>query len=121
DPSPRGGLFYSIVGPGKMADGSATTISGIETPDESTVKFALSQPDATFLNVLALNFSSAVPKEVVEAEGADFGKKPVGSGAFKLDEWAPGQRPVFSRHVDYFRDRPYLEGFRVEIAQEALG
>ena len=82
-----------------MADGLATTISGIETPDELTVKFTLSQPDATFLNVLALNFSSWCPKEVVEAEGADFGKKPVGSGAFKLDEWVPGQRLVFSRNA----------------------
>ena len=103
-----------------MADGSATTISGIETPDEFTMKFTLSQPDATFLNVLALNFASAVPKEIVEAEGADFGKKPVGSGAFKLDEWVSGQRLVFSRNADYFRERPNLDGFKVEIGQEPL-
>ena len=117
---PAGGFFHSIVGQDKMADGSATTIAGIETPDDSTIKFTLTQPDATFLNVLALNFASAVPKEVVEAEGADFGKKPVGSGAFKLDEWVPGQRLVFSRNADYFRDRPYLDGFKVEIGQEPL-
>ena len=86
----------------------------------STIKFTLSQPDATFLNVLALNFASVVPKEVVEAEGADFGKKPVGSGAFKLDEWVSGQRLVFSRNPDYFRDRPNLDGFKVEIGQEPL-
>ena len=117
---PGGGFFHSVVGQDKMADGSATTISGIETPDEATVRFTLSQPDATFLNVLALNFASAVPKEVVEAEGADFGKKPIGSGAFKLDEWVPGQRLVFSRNAAYFRDRPQLDGFRVEIGQEPL-
>jgi ABC-type oligopeptide transport system substrate-binding subunit len=77
---PAGGFFHSIVGQDKMADGSATTISGIETPNDSAIKFTLTQPDATFLNVLALNFASLVPNEVVEAEGADFGKKPVGSG-----------------------------------------
>ena len=75
---PGGGFFHSIVGQDKMADGSATTISGIEAVDDSTVKFTLSQPDATFLNVLALNFASVVPKEVADLEGADFGKKPVG-------------------------------------------
>ena len=48
--------------------------------------------------MLALNFASVVPKEAVDAEGADFGKKPVGSGAFKLEEWALGQRLVFSKH-----------------------
>src|ERR1700730_12367754 len=117
---PGGGFYHSIVGQDKMADGSATTISGIETPDESTVKFTLSQPDATFLNVLAFNFSSAVPKGVVEAEGAAFGKKPVGSGAFKLDEWVPGQRLVFSRNTDFFGHRPNLDGLKVEIGQEPL-
>ncbi len=117
---PGGGFFHSIVGQDKMAAGTAPTISGIETPDDATVKFTLTQPDATFFNVLALNFSSAVPKEVVEAEGADFGKKPVGSGAFKLDEWVTGQRLVFSRNADYFRERPQLDGFRVEIGQEPL-
>ena len=117
---PAGGFYHSIVGQGAMADGSAQTISGIEAVDDATLKFTLTQPDATFLNVLALNFSSAVPKEVVEAEGADFGKKPVGSGAFKLTEWVSGQRLVFTRNADYFRDRPNLDGFRVEIGQEPL-
>lgn len=117
---PAGGFYHSIVGVDKMTDGSATTISGIEAPDDTTVKFTLSQADATFMNVLALNFSSAVPKEVVEAEGADFGKKPVGSGAFLLKEWVPGQRLVFTRNDDYFRERPNLDGFTVEIGQEPL-
>jgi ABC-type transport system substrate-binding protein len=117
---PGGGFYHSIVGQDKMTDGSAMTIPGIEAVDESTIKFTLTQPDATFLNVLALNFASAVPKEVVEAEGADFGKKPVGSGAFKLDEWVPGQRLVFSRNPDYFRGRPNLDGYKVEIGQEPL-
>jgi peptide/nickel transport system substrate-binding protein len=40
--------------------------------------------------VLALNFASVVPREEVEKWGADFGKHPVGSGAFELQSgsWA---------------------------------
>ncbi len=117
---PGAAFFHSIVGADKMTDGSATTISGIAAPDEGTVKFTLAQPDATFLNVLALNFASAVPKEAVEAAGADFGKKPVGSGAYILKEWVPGQRLVFVRNADYFRPRPNLDQFTVEIGQEPL-
>ena len=117
---PGAGFFHSIVGADKMTDGSAQTISGIEAVDDATVKFTLSQPDATFLNVLALNFASAVPKEVSEAEGADFGKKPVGSGAFILKEWVPGQRMVFERNRDYFRPRPNLDKYTIEIGQEPL-
>src|ERR1700721_459364 len=118
---PAGGFFHSIVGQDKMAGGSATAISGIETPDDSTIKFTLTQPDATFLNVLALNFASVVPKEAVEAAKGDFGKHPVGSGAFTLKEWTVGQRPVFQRNPDYFvKERPYVDGFTVEVGQEPL-
>jgi ABC-type transport system substrate-binding protein len=117
---PGAGFFHSIVGADKVTDGSSQTISGIEAVDDATVRFILSQPDATFLNVLALNFASAVPKEVIEAEGADFGKKPVGSGAFILKEWIPGQRMVFVRNPDYFRPRPNLDQFTIEIGQDPL-
>ncbi len=117
---PGAGFFHSIVGADKVTDGSSETISGIEAVDDGTVKFTLSQRDATFLNVLALNFASAVPKEVVQAEGADFGKKPVGSGAFMLKEWVPGQRMVFVRNPDYFRHRPHLDQYTIEIGQEPL-
>ena len=36
---PGGGFYHSIVGQDKMADGSAQTITGIEAPDDATVKF----------------------------------------------------------------------------------
>ena len=117
---PGAGFFHSIVGADAMTGGTAQTMSGIEAVDESTVKFTLTQPDATFLNVLALNFASAVPKEAAESAGADFGKKPVGSGAFMLKEWVTGQRLVFTRNPDYFRLRPNLDQFTVEIGQEPL-
>ena len=103
---PGGGFFHSIVGADKVTDGSSQTMSGIEIVDDHTITFHLSQPDATFLNVLALDFASVVPKEAVEASNGDFGKHPVGSGAFKLKEWTIGQRLVFERNPDYFRTRP---------------
>ena len=114
-----GGSFYgSIIGADKVADGSAETMEGIEAADARTVRFRLTQPNATFLNVLALNFASAVPREAVEAAGGDFGRKPVGSGTFKLREWTIGQNLVLERNPDYFGRRPNLDGVRVEVGQE---
>ena len=52
---------------------------------------------------MAINFAIVVPKEEVEKYGADFGKHPVGTGAFKLDEWTLGQQLVFERNPDYWR------------------
>jgi ABC-type transport system substrate-binding protein len=117
---PGAGFFHSIAGSDDLTSGKSETISGIEATDDATVKFTLSQPDATFLNVLALNFASVVPKEVAEAEGADFGKKPVGSGAYMLKEWVSGQHLTVERNPDYFRPRPNLDEYKIEIGQEPL-
>jgi ABC-type transport system substrate-binding protein len=83
---PGAGFFHSIVGADAMTAGKSQTMDGIVVVDDHTVRFNLVQPDATFLNVLALNFASVVPKEAVDAAKGDFGKHPVGSGAFLLKE-----------------------------------
>ena len=71
--------------------------------------------------VLAINFASVVPKEAVEAAAGDFGKKPVGTGAFKLAEWTLGQRLVFEKNPDYWISGvPYLDSFTVEVGQEPV-
>ncbi|OZA07874.1 MAG: peptide ABC transporter substrate-binding protein [Rhodobacterales bacterium 17-64-5] len=119
--SPGAGFFGSIAGYDKMADGSATDLSGVKVVDPLTVAITLNRPDATFLQVMALNFSYIVPKEVVEAEGADFGKKPVGTGAFKVTDWTLGQQIVFERNADYWRaGEPYLDKITFQVGQEPV-
>ncbi|MBY5412762.1 ABC transporter substrate-binding protein [Rhizobium leguminosarum] len=118
---PGAGFFGAIKGFEDETGGKTTALSGIETPDDSTVIFNLSRPDATFLHVLAINFASVVPKEAVEAAAGDFGKKPVGSGTFILKDWTIGQQLVFERNKDYFvKGVPYIDSFKVEVGQEPL-
>ncbi|MGR9439933.1 ABC transporter substrate-binding protein (plasmid) [Rhizobium leguminosarum] len=118
---PGAGFFGAIKGFEDETGGKTTTLSGIETPDDSTVIFNLSRPDATFLHVLAINFASVVPKEAVEAAAGDFGKKPVGSGTFILKDWTIGQQLIFERNKDYFvKGVPYIDSFKVEVGQEPL-
>jgi len=117
--SPGGGYFGMIAGYDDVAGGKATTLSGIETPDDKTVIFKLTRPDATFLHLMAINFGYVVPKEEVEKAGADWGKKPVGTGAFKFVEWVPGQAIKLERNKDYFRAGvPYLDGVTFEFGQD---
>jgi ABC-type transport system substrate-binding protein len=118
---PGAGFFGAIAGFDAVSGGTSETLSGIETPDDQTVIFKLSRPDATFLHVLAINFASVVPKEAVEAAAGDFGKKPVGSGTFILKDWTIGQKLVFDRNPDYFnKDLPYIDKVTVEVGQEPL-
>ena len=119
--SPGAGFFGSIVGFEDASAGKAETLSGITVIDPYTIKFELSRPDATFLHVLALNFAHVVPKEEVEKYGADFGKHPVGSGAFKMTEWTLGQRIVFERFKDYYNPSlPKLDKITFEVGQEPV-
>jgi peptide/nickel transport system substrate-binding protein len=117
--SPGGGYYSMIKGFEDLTAGRAKELSGIVTPDDRTVVFTLTRPDATFLHLLALNFAHVVPKEEVEKDGADFGRKPVGTGAFKFVEWVPGQRIVLDRNTEYFRKGiPYLDKLTFEFGQD---
>ncbi|PSJ55041.1 ABC transporter substrate-binding protein [Pseudaminobacter soli (ex Li et al. 2025)] len=119
--SPGAGFFGSIVGFQEASEGKADGLSGITVVDPYTIKFELSRPDATFLHVMAINFSLVVPKEEVEKWGADFGKHPVGSGAFKLAEWSLGQKLVFQRFDDYWnKGLPKLDQIVFEVGQEPV-
>ena len=119
--SPGAGFFASIKGFDAVAGGSAETLEGVTIVDPLTIRFDLSRPDATFLHVMALNFSHVVPKEDVEKHGPDFGKNPVGTGAYRMTEWTLGQRLVFERNPDYWRQGlPYLHKITFEVGQEPI-
>ncbi len=119
--SPGQGFFSMIAGYDEVAGGKAETLSGITAVDPQTVQITLSQPNATFLHVMAINFSFAVPKEAVEEFGEDFGKHPVGTGAFKMTEWTLGQRLVLERNPDYFHvGLPKLDRIEFQFGQEPL-
>ncbi|KAA8999377.1 ABC transporter substrate-binding protein [Affinibrenneria salicis] len=117
--SPGAGFFSSIVGYDEMTSGAAQQLSGVEAPNDSTVKITLKEPNATFLHVLALNFASVVPREAVEKWGADFGKHPVGTGAFEMSEWKLGQQLVFKKNPAYFKSGvPLLDSITFEVGQD---
>lgn len=119
--SPGAGFFGSIKGHEDVTAGKAESLAGVTVVDPYTIKFELTRPDATFLHVMAINFSYVVPKEEVEKYGADFGKHPVGTGAFKFAEWTLGQRVVFERNPDYWhKGLPHLDKVTFEIGQEPI-
>jgi len=114
--SPGASFFSMIEGYDAASTGKSSTLSGIQVVDPTTIKFVLSHPDATFLQVMALNFGFVVPKEEVAKYGQDFGKNPVGTGAFKFGEWVSGQRLVIAKNADYFKAGvPKLDKITFEV------
>lgn len=119
--SPGAGFFWSIKGFDAMSSGDATSLEGVSVIDPYTIAIELSRPDATFLHVMAINFSSIVPKEVVEEYGQDFGKHPVGTGAFSLEDWTLGQHLIFARNTEYWNAGvPKLDQITFEVGQEPV-
>jgi peptide/nickel transport system substrate-binding protein len=57
--------YYAIIeGWDAFADGKAETISGIETPDPSTITFTLTEPAGDFPNRMTLPATGPLPEEV---------------------------------------------------------
>lgn len=119
--SPGAGFYDSIAGMDAFKKGKAKDVKGIAVVDPATIKFTLTRRDATFLHVLALNFSSVVPKEAVDKAGKDFGKKVVGSGAFMLADWKLGQELALKRNPDYFMPGvPKLDQITFQVGLEPM-
>jgi ABC-type transport system substrate-binding protein len=70
----------------------AAPIAGLRALDRYTLEIRLLRPDPTFIYNLAYAGLSAVPREVVEAEGAEFSRKPLGSGPYQVARFLPGTR-----------------------------
>jgi peptide/nickel transport system substrate-binding protein len=77
-------------------------IADIKTPDDKTVVITTSAPSAPLLSTLAMFAASILPEKVVKEEGDEFGTKPVGAGAFKLETWAHGEKVVLVRNPNYW-------------------
>ena len=117
--SPAQGFYHSIEGFDALANGEVEVLSGVTAKSDYEVQIKLSNPDATMLHVLALNFSSVVPKEEVEKWGDDFGHHPVGCGPFMLTEWSLGKQLVLDRNPGYFLPNiPYLDKITIQIGLE---
>jgi peptide/nickel transport system substrate-binding protein len=106
-----GSYLYAVEGAQAVSDGKAKHLAGVEAVDEQTIVVRLTQPDATFVNLLASPYMAALPKEEVERHGDEFGKNFVGTGPFKLTEYdGKNQRAVFERNPDYlWKGLPYLD------------
>jgi peptide/nickel transport system substrate-binding protein len=77
------GVIEGMTGTAKSAD---QTISGIETPDDKTITFHLTQPTGDFLYRLAMPAAAPQPKEVAGCftKAGDYGRDVIASGPYMI-------------------------------------
>ncbi|MCI0545670.1 MAG: ABC transporter substrate-binding protein [Candidatus Rokubacteria bacterium] len=78
-------------------------VKAVEVMDESTVRFVLKEPRASFLAVLTAGAASIVSPTAVKKWGQDYALHPVGTGPFRYASWDRGQRVVLEKNPDYWR------------------
>ncbi len=81
------------------------TVEGLKALDSHTLQFTLSKPFPQFLYALAMPFTFAVAREVVDRYGKEFLNHPVGTGPFMI------QGGVFKRtkKIVYLKNPNYRE------------
>ena len=109
--SPGFAFYNTIVGTDAFVSGKAKTVSGIDSREPYRLVIHLKQPSPAFLNIAAMPFAYAVPREVVEKYGAPgFTLHAEGSGPFMLGSWRRLVSIRLDRNPHYFDRRlPYLD------------
>ncbi len=84
-------------------------LSKVEAIGSHTVRIRLKRPQVPLLANLAIpGFGIASPK-AVEKWGTEFGKHPVGTGAFKFVGWQPNQEVILESNPDYWGAKPKVK------------
>lgn len=77
-------------------------IQGVRAVDVTTVQFYLTRPYPPLLSELIDRPGLMVSPAAVKKYGRDFGRNPVGTGAFTFVEWIQGSRVVVRRNPHYW-------------------
>jgi ABC-type transport system substrate-binding protein len=108
-----------IAGAKDRMNAKAQTVTGLKKIDDYTVQITLGAPYAPFLANIATAAGSIFPKAYTTKAGKDFGLKPIGTGAFKLDKWTFNSEIDLSANPDYFRGKAKIDKLVLKILPDA--
>lgn len=94
--------YEEIEGVEEFASGKADEITGIETPDDKTIVFNLSQPLGDFDYRVAMPAAAPVPEEFAsrfdKEKDSNYESKSVSSGPYYVAEHVPNETVVMKRN-----------------------
>jgi len=102
-------VFLRVQGAKEFTQGRTPNVRGLQAPDRYTFKITLTESSTPFVSALAVGAAMVVPREAVEEMGKEFGRRPVGTGPFRLKVWDWGKELILEANPDYFAGRPYLD------------
>jgi len=92
----------------------ALYIKEAKAEDKHTVSFSMEKPNAAIFDLFDSMF--IMDKEAI----TDVKSKGVGTGPFKLVRWMPGDRVIWEKNKNYWKEgRPYLDGVEMLAIPDA--
>ena len=79
-----------------------SAIENVEVVSDNSVRFTLNAPYAPFLSNLAYPTGLIASPEAIKNYGSDFGRNPVGTGAFKFNSWKANEAVIVDRNENYW-------------------
>ncbi|MFB9951942.1 ABC transporter substrate-binding protein [Rhizobium puerariae] len=112
--------FERLVDPatGSPHKSSGNIIASIDTPDDLTVVIRTSSPFAPFLAQLTAYSMSILSPSAASVPVKEYGQKPIGTGAFKLGSWTPGEKLTLVANDAYWGTKPKLGTVEVRVVPE---
>ncbi len=95
-------LMRALTLPGSFRRSEISAMDHVDVVDPHTIKIVLKQPSAPFLSQLADRAGMMVAPKAAEAEGKNFGLKPVCAGPFRFAERVPEDHITLERFPDYW-------------------
>jgi len=95
------------------------TVDAVEVTGSHVVTLRLNQPDAALPLILSDRAGMMSSPKAVQALGNDHDRKPVGTGPWRLVNWADGEKVSVTRNDKYWKPgMPYLDGIELQIIIE---
>ena len=105
-------------GPQEAPEPKAKEMSGLKTPDDSTIEVTLKAPFATFPTMLGYNTFSPMPDKFFEDQKG-FEQHPIGNGPFKFQERQPNAFIKVAKYDKYAgKNKPQVKGVEFRIYNE---
>ncbi|RLL42092.1 ABC transporter substrate-binding protein [Oceanobacillus piezotolerans] len=94
--------FETTKNSGSVVD--LSKVKEIKAIDAHTVQFELSEPDSTFVHILAT--TGIVPKHTYDE---NYNQNPIGSGPYQLVQWDKGQQIIVEKNPHFYGQEPSFQ------------
>ena len=98
---------------GAASRANFTSITSIETPDDTTVIFKLSEPNVPILTAMASINAAVLPASAIAA--GSVGSEVVGSGPFVFGSWNPNASASLSANAGWAGGDVAIDGLEISV------